>query len=557
VEEIHREGPQPGPIGGNQAQVFNPWLVVDVVGSPGLTGLIGALTLDLCEEISDFDLSAPYSDDLEGEFELRNAELDSGTIVSEEGDNLQNSPPSVPVDITDLLRSFSRRSRYRIPTPFDELYPFPQVAPKSVVLLGPRTDHLMSSYALTEQEIKCRRKFKALKNMAPQEIMDLVEDMRSIACRHYLLDNYRCQEVWLRRIITSSLKIPWHQPLEILRVCLWIIDALRFQCKYTSARSLHQDLHPKILKLVRSDHGLAICSRQTLAKLTIGGYSQATAWREVLQICLLNFGPRHWETIGCLSGLGTALLNNRQLQEAETINYIYLQLPHIHANPLYGRFFHMGAIAKSLSIQQKFEDCASVLSAAESLFGAWIRFDDCVCWGYYNEKAKVLRYLGRFLESEDILRGILRHAPGHPGIEVWNAMRQLVNLLMETDRSAEALIWQEKLFLMTAEMYGFGHSFSQASCKDLGFGYADLGRYEDAIVYFQQTAGKVALGQTEDAESRDDFIKKIRGWISEVEKMKEEQAKTVELQPIVESMPPDSSGMCHLMISMSDQYCHS
>jgi len=391
--------------------------------------------------------------------------------------------------------------------------------------------------------------------MAPQEVMDLVNDMRSIAWRHNELNNYHCEEVWWRRVITSSLKIPWHQPLEILRVCLWIIDSLRFQCKYTSARSLHQDLHPKILKLVRSDHNLAICSRRTLAKLTIGEYSQATAWREVLQICLLNFGPRHWETIGCLSGLGTALLNDTQFQEAETITYIYLQLPPIHANPPQARFFHMGTIAKSLSKQQKFEDCASVLSAAESLFGAWIRFENDVCWRYYIEKAKVLRYLGRFLESEDILRGILRHAPDHPGLEVFKAMTQLIKLLMETNQLAESVVWQEKAFLMRTEIYGFGHRFSQVSCKILGFGYANLGRYEDAILHFQQTAGKVTLSQTEDAESRDDYIDKIRGWISEVEEMKEEQAKTVELQRIVESMPPDSSGMCHSKISINDQYC--
>jgi tetratricopeptide (TPR) repeat protein len=544
---------------GNQAQIFNPWLVIDVIGSPGLTGLIGALTLDLCQDIPNFDLSAPSSGDLEGEFDSRNAELDSGTIVSEEDDNLQNSPPSAPVDITALLTSFSRRSRYRIPTPFDELYPFPQVAPKSVVSLELRTDHLMCSYALTEQEIKCRRKFKALNNMAPQEIMDLVKDMRSIACRHYDLSNYHCAEVWWRRVVTSSLKIPWHQPLQILRVCLWIIQSLRLQCKYTSARSLHQDLHPKIMKLVGSDHDLAIFSRQTLASFKNCAYSHATAWREVLQICLLKFGLRHYETTECLSGLGIALLNDRQFQEAETINYIYVQLHHAplnHPNPLQDQFFHIGIIATSLSVQQKFEDCASVLSAAESLFGAWIRFENDVCWRYFIEKAKVLRYLGRFLESEDILRGILSHAPDHPNLEIFNTMQLLVELLMETDRSAEAVIWQQKMFLMDTEIYGFGHQYSQM-CEILGFGYANLGRYEDAIVHFQQTAGKLALSQTEDAESRDDYIKKIRGWISEVEKMKDEQAKTVELQRIAKSMPPHSSGMCHLMISKSHQYYDS
>lgn len=546
VEEIHRQGSQPGPMGGNQAQMFNPWLVVDVIGSPHLTGLIGALTLDLCEEIPDFDLSAPYSGDLEGQFESRNAELDSESIVSEEDNNLQNAPPSVPVDTTALLTAFSRRSRYRIPTPFDELYPFPQFAPKSVFYIPPRTDPLASSCALTKQEIKCRRKFKALKNMAPLEIMDLVEDMQSIAWRHSELNNYHCEEVWWRRVITSSLKIPWHQPLQILYACLNIIENLRFQSRYTEARRLHQDLHPKILKLVRSDHGLATLSGRILASLKAGDYLQAAAWREVLQLCLLQFGPRHRETSICLSGLGSALLNLGQPQEAETIVYINLQLnlePLNHAKPLQDRFLDMSVLARSLSRQQKFDDCASVLGVIEGLFGPWIGFDDHLCWKYYNIKAKVLKYLGRLLECEDILRGILRHAPDHPGIEASNAMAQLVDLLMETNRLAEAVIWQEKIFLMEAEMYGFGDPFSQTNCENLGFDYANLGRYEDAIIHFQQTAGKVALSMMESTESRDGYIKRIRGWISEVEKMKEGQAKKVELQRNLESMPPDASGL--------------
>lgn len=358
--------------------------------------------------------------------------------------------------------------------------------------------------------------------------MDLVEDMRSIASRHSELNNYYCEEVWWRRVITSSLKIPWHQPLQLLCVCLRVIESLRLQCKYAEARSLHQDLHPKILKLVRSDHDLATISRRILAALMAGEYSQAAPWREVLQLYLLKFGPRHQVTILCLSGLGIALLNDRQLQEAETINYIYLQLNHKpidHANPLKGQFFHMGVLAESLSLQQKLEDCASVLIGAERLFGAWIRFSDDLCWGYYIEKAIVLKYLGRLLECEVILRNILSNVPDHPYIELSNAMAELVDLLMETDRLAEAVVWQEKIFLMDADMYGLGHRFSQRSCENLGFDYANLGRYEDAIVHFQQTAGKVALSMTESTECRDGYIERIRGWISEVEVMKREQAK--------------------------------
>jgi len=61
AEEIPHKGLQPGLIAMDGGQIFNPWLAVDIPGSPQLTGLIGALTLELCDDVTDLDLSARHS----------------------------------------------------------------------------------------------------------------------------------------------------------------------------------------------------------------------------------------------------------------------------------------------------------------------------------------------------------------------------------------------------------------------------------------------------------------------------------------------------------------
>jgi hypothetical protein len=91
--------------------------------------------------------------------------------------------------------------------------------------------------------------------------------------------------------------------------------------------------------------------------------------------------------------------------------------------------------------------------------------------------------------------------------------------LLNSWRTMRAAIWRKKRFLNGIEMYGIEHMYSRADCKRLGFCLAELGRYEDAIVLFQQTAEKVALSQTGDSDSRNEYIQDICGWISEVEKM--------------------------------------
>jgi tetratricopeptide (TPR) repeat protein len=182
----------------------------------------------------------------------------------------------------------------------------------------------------------------------------------------------------------------------------------------------------------------------------------------------------------------------------------------------------MGLLVDCLTRQQKYEDVTNVLDITERRFKDLIRIETPSCWIYYYEKAKYLMARRRWHESEQILRGLLRHRPDHPGYDMISSMQTLANVLMSTGRKEEAAMWMEKVFLMGIAMYGSGHKWSRLDCGQLGFCYAAQGRYDDAIHHFQQTIAKLAVCQAGDLDFRLKYIEDIQSWIGNVEEMREE-----------------------------------
>jgi hypothetical protein len=189
---LPRHGEQLGSMPTDQISTFNSWLAVDIIGSPSVTGLIGAYTLDLCKDIPALDLLQTYSEASEDDYDLMDPYHAYSAIVCGKDQNQQ--PPStlgsnsVSFSIATLSTYFSNQSQLRMPGPLDEISPFPQVAPKRRLFKPPDTSHLVSDYSLKTKELECKRKFKMSKSMERSEIIHLVEDMESLAWRHYELN---------------------------------------------------------------------------------------------------------------------------------------------------------------------------------------------------------------------------------------------------------------------------------------------------------------------------------------------------------------------------------
>jgi hypothetical protein len=534
-EEIPRYEQQIGWIPIDQGQKFNPWMIVDVTGSPGLTGLIGALTLDCCDFIPDLDLSAVNPGEGVNACECMPQNEDCSRTVSKKVQNQHHYFSSVSFSISNLpTYNPSKERQYRMPSPFDELFPFPKSVPRGTSCFREnlKTDHLISASSLKMKEIECRKKFKALRTMEPSAMIDLVNSMRSIAWRHYELDQYPQSEGWWRRVVALSLEIPGYKPSHILRACLQVVNNLQLQSRWKEALRLHHAVHSKITNFVEPDHHIAILSKEVLGKIRRGqgdGELESSIYREVVQICLCRFGARSRDTVDAIGSLGVALQSCGQYQEAAALLDISIQLDceishgaKRNTTEAQSTMLVMSYLARSLLRQGKCGDSAAVLVATERYFKDVICLENSSGRTYYRQKAKLLRIEGQLLESEEIFRAILNHVPDHPTVGKTNAMYHLACLLTETGRQEEAATLWEKMFFEDVEFLGFANKDTILSCEHLGRFYTKFGRHDDAIHLFQQTIERLALIQGSDPDFRNAYIEELSDLILWVEKRRGE-----------------------------------
>jgi tetratricopeptide (TPR) repeat protein len=510
---------------------FNPWLAVDVVGSPGLTGLIGALTLDLLEDIPDLDLLMYNSEESEDESSLKTPDEICGIAVFSKVQNspllFKPAPDSVTVRIMPLSKHSAKPRQHYMPGPLDELYPFPRSASQGRIFMeSVKTDHLLSSDSMKMKELECRMKFKLLHNMERSAQVDLINDMRSIAWRHYELEQPGLSEQWWRRVITTSLNIPGYNPSYILRACLWVVDTLRWQCKPKEAFRLHATIHSKILKLVGPDHQLSMLSKEILGLIFRDNgdcKSLLAISRELLQVCLYRFGTRNCDTLEIMHLLAQVLISCGQHEEAQAIVNIHQELDcelsgHTDRTETdnHNSFRLMTQWAYTLFSRQRYKDGANVLVLTERRFSSLMRIEYRPYRNCLRTKATALKLEGKPLESEDLLRTLLTYHD----LDICDTMSDLADLLRENGRYEEAISFCEKAFRDEVEVFGIEHKFTWYKCWNLGLCYAHQGRFNDAIIHFQQTKEKVALSQEGDHAFRAEYIEDIQGWIWDVEDMR-------------------------------------
>jgi tetratricopeptide (TPR) repeat protein len=530
VEELPRYGEPTASISAESRPTLNPWLSVNFVDSPRLTGLIGALTIEMCENISDLDLTKPYSEEDENFEEPPKQYGECVTLRQNQRDGAARARHSVSFRIEELSTYFAKQEKRRVPGPLDELWPFPGASRSRRPLIWNKTNHLASDNALKMKELECRTRLKGFKNMKRSEMVDLVGEMGSIGDRHWELAQYDLAETWSRRVVAYSLRIPSYQPSSILLACLKVVNAISAHGRVSEGLELHRRLHLKILSLAGPEHELGINSRESLAVFHsyVGESSSATAiYRELLQSCLLRFGVRDKTTLDILLWLAKSLNACGQYREAETILCMRVELDCEISNYNGEDFWVVQEalqtlewLARSLNRQKRFEDSAKVLQMVEARFGKLLDFSKEYCARYYCEKAKLLEAKGQLAESEALLQAALAKLPP-ASISTTNLMQQLADLLVNTaGRKADALPWLEKLLLFSNQVYGVEHWYSRYDCERLGFCYAELGRYDDAIHLFQDIVEKLALIQGGDCGKRNAYAAELRGWIEEIEEMR-------------------------------------
>lgn len=500
------------------------WEAVNIVGSPRLTGLFGALSL---YESEPFSLECPVTT---GVFDLETElnEMERSQDSTAQGKNNGTSPSTA---LARLDFSSGEPKFLFMPTwitqdgPSIGLSPFPTPSAKST---SPNYDFSSPDKLTQISEAECIAKMRILSKITPGEIFDLADSMESIATYHYFLRDFQSALLWYRRIIRLKKQKRARQlkPIETIHAWLSVINCLRAQGAYGEAQNIHRGLHEKILVLFPDDE-IVTRSRDTQAWLLgdFGNLEEEEAIRRnILQIQLSQFGPTSRQGVDAMCMLSLCLTGRRAFSQSEHLIRTALQLQSRLLRPGSSKKFDLMNVfdrhielARVLNMANRYLEAEHLLRYINKVFPDLTAIQERRSSMYNFQLAENLRLQGRLAESEKIYQDLLHHqgASLNPGRRS-HVMRGLAMISKETGRGSEAAAWYKTTFDLNIKAYGLEHRYSLASCMDLGYCYARQGLFDEAMLHFEQMISKIDLARKEGDDVPNVNVEKIRNWIMEV-----------------------------------------
>jgi tetratricopeptide (TPR) repeat protein len=504
------------------------WNSVDVIGSPGLTKLIGALTIEECD-IPLLDLASGNlcTDDILG----RDLMDLCGRCDSAQEENIISRRQSWSTKLSTSMKAsqtfgdFEKSSHFGLQF---ELYPFPTSPSQPYVV----HQQFFSSGPLKSKvsESECKMKLQKLKYMQDTEIIRLVEAMGARALELFDQGSYGTAETWFRRVVRAKSFVKWYKQHQTLWACLQVAECLRFQDRFREAQQLQQGLHSTIERMFSADHEVCVQSMElyaiTLESLGFAAEAE-TFYRQVLQIRLITLGMRHPETISALENLGSVLDSLGRRGEAqqllEAAIHFWLERVKDSGDSFESQrniLWDVAMLAQVLRRDGRYDENENVLDFAHNSFADATRLRGANTFEYHYERAFTYKVQKRFENSKKILRGLLKYHLNcmSPSLSM-RVMGQLAEILMETGRHREAVSWYKKEYRLRLKTYGLTHRYTMSCCQDVGFCYADQSRYTEGKLFFEEVI-KMLVSSSEEPNSRTSCIREIIAWMEELEEMR-------------------------------------
>jgi tetratricopeptide (TPR) repeat protein len=508
------------------------WNSVDVIGSPGLTKLIGALTIEECD-IPLLDLA---SDNLSTDDILGKDLLDlCGRCDSAQEENIISRRQSWSTRLSTSMKAsqtfgdFEKSSHFGLQF---ELYPFP--TPPSQPYVVRRQFFSSGSLKSMVSESECKMKLQTLKYMQDAEIIHLTKAMGARAEDLFNQGSYATAETWFRRVVRAKSFVKWYKPHQTLWACLQVAECLQLQSRFREAQQLQQDLHSTIERIFSADHDVCVQSMELNAEiLGILGFAaeEETIRRQVLQMRLITLGMRHPETISALENLGAALdlLDRRgeSLQLMEVSLHFWLERVNNSGGPLGTQrdiLWNVSMLAQVLREDGRYDENENVLDFVHNSFADATRLRRGNTFEYHYERALSYKLQKRFEKSKKILRGLLKYHLNYMSPTTsMRVMCGLAGILMETGRHREAASWYKKQYRLSVKIYGLTDEATRVCCEDVGFCYADQSRYNEGKLFFKEVI-EMLDSSSEEPNSRTSCIREINAWIERLEEMRMEDS---------------------------------
>ncbi|KAK0108066.1 hypothetical protein ONS95_002888 [Cadophora gregata] len=504
---------------------INIWESVNVIDSPRLTGLLGALSLYECESFS-LDRSL-LGEGLDVDDALAEMERCPASNSQDEENDPANSTAVVGSDV-----HHHKHNPLIIPTwkfqdrPTAGLSPFAAPTAKTMS----RMYGFSSLDDLQLSEAKCMAKMRRWSKMAPVNILNLADSMAFIAKHYHFSRDYHSALLWYRRIIRMKRHAPVRHlnPNQILDASLNVILCLLFKGACVEARNLHRDFHKTILDRF-ADQYIAIGSRDTLAVLLtqFGENKEAEViCLELLQIQLSRFGVISYEGMKSIWRLADCLFRRELFSQSEkltrTFLHLWSQLPGYSHVDTFQRITtfdkHLGLV-RVLNARDQHQEAAQLLQHLNGAFPDLSAIEDRGSFSYHYELAESWRRQGRLAKSEQILQDLLHYQEVFMSPSYRASVFHTLALISEqTGRKREAASWYKKRYDLYVETFGVEHRYSMASCKYLGYCYADQALFDEAISHYERTISDIKLlHQGEEDGSQNENIETIRGWMVQVD----------------------------------------
>jgi tetratricopeptide (TPR) repeat protein len=504
------------------------WNSVDVIGSPGLTKLIGALTIEECDiPLLDLASDSLGADDISGS-DLMDLCSRCGSAQKE---NIicrmqsWSTRLSTSIKTSQAFGNFGKSSHFGLQC---ELYPFPTASSQSYVVYRPQ--YFSSGFLKPRvSDSECKIKLQKLKYMQDTEIIHLVEVMGARAEELYDQGCYDTAETWFRGVVRAKKLVHWYKPHQTLWACLHVVGCVQLQDRYKEAQQLQQGLHGTIERMLSADHNISVRSRKLNAEILghLGFMAEEeVVRRQVLQICLTTLGARHLETIDALEDLGCALELLRRHGEArpllETSLHFWLGTAKNSGDPLISPriLWDVAVLAQAVGSDGRYDESENVLDFTHNLLGDATGWRNHACFDYHYARACTYRLQKRFETSEKIFRGLLKYHLDYmvPGMII-ESMGYLAEILVETGRHREAASWRKRDYLFRVKTYGLTHRYTMDCCEDLGFCYAHQSRYSEGKSFFEEVIEILDLS-SEESDSRTVCIQIISAWLEQLEEMR-------------------------------------